>query len=302
MGVLLRRERPAHLVGLPDAAARLADPELEVALLVGPQPERVDVEAARAFRIARRDGDEVEFRDHAAELSVLAPHTERMPTPVIIDCDPGHDDAIALLLALASPEVTLLGVTTVHGNQTLEKTTANAIRVLDLAGRADVAVAAGAERPLVRELTVASHVHGDSGLDGPALPPPGRAAGGEGAVDFMARAIAASPEPVTLVPTGPLTNVAQLLARTGGANVGRIVLMGGAIAEGNMTPAAEFNIWADPEAAQAVFRCRPRHDHDRARRDAPRGHDACAAGATARHRDERRVRGRPRRVLHRLPP
>src|SRR3954471_10426209 len=183
----------------------------------------------------------------------LAAHTWRMATPVIIDCDPGHDDAIALLLALASPEITLLGVTTVHGNQTLEKTTANALRVLDLAGRADIAVAAGADRPLVRELTVASHVHGDSGLDGPALPPPSRAAGAEEAVDFMARAIDASPAPVTLVPTGPLTNVARLLARTGGANVERVVLMGGSIAEGNMTPAAEFNIWADPEAAQIVF-------------------------------------------------
>lgn len=174
-------------------------------------------------------------------------------TPIILDCDPGHDDAIALLLALASPEVELLGVTTVHGNQTLEKTTANALRVLDLVGRTDVTVAPGADRPLVRELTVASHVHGDSGLDGPALPPAGRAALGEHAVDFMERAIAASAVPVTLVPTGPLTNVALLLERTGGANVERIVLMGGAIAEGNMTPAAEFNIWADPEAAQAVF-------------------------------------------------
>jgi purine nucleosidase len=175
-------------------------------------------------------------------------------TPIILDCDPGHDDAIALLLALASPEVDVLGVTTVHGNQTLEKTTANALRVLDLAGRADIPVAPGADRPLVRELTVASHVHGDSGLDGPALPPPTRAPLAEGAVDFMARTIASSPVPVTLVPTGPLTNIALLLERTGGANVGRIVLMGGAIAEGNMTPAAEFNIWADPEAAAAVFR------------------------------------------------
>jgi inosine-uridine nucleoside N-ribohydrolase len=174
-------------------------------------------------------------------------------TPIILDCDPGHDDAIALLLALASPEVELLGVTTVHGNQTLEKTTANALRVLDLAGRADVPVAAGADRPLVRELTVASHVHGDSGLDGPALPPAGRAPLAEGAVDFLVRTIAASAAPVTLVPTGPLTNIARLLERTGGANVERIVLMGGAIAEGNMTPAAEFNVWADPEAAQAVF-------------------------------------------------
>jgi inosine-uridine nucleoside N-ribohydrolase len=177
-----------------------------------------------------------------------------MKTAIILDCDPGHDDAIALLLALASPELDLLGVTTVHGNQTLDKTTANALRVLDLAGRTDIPVAAGADRPLVRELTVASDVHGDSGLDGPALPPAGRSPLGEHAVDFMARTIVASPTPVTLVPTGPLTNIALLLDRTGGANVERIVLMGGAIAEGNKTPAAEFNIWADPEAARAVFK------------------------------------------------
>ena len=100
--------------------------------------------------------------------------------PIILDCDPGHDDAIALLLALARPEVELLGVTTVHGNQTLEKTTANALRVLELAGRGDIPVAAGAARPLVRELTVAAHVHGESGLDGPALPPPSRRAARRG--------------------------------------------------------------------------------------------------------------------------
>src|SRR5262245_12723364 len=176
-----------------------------------------------------------------------------VPIPTILDCDPGHDDAIALLLALASPELDLLGVTTVHGNQTLEKTTQNALRVLDLAGRPDVPVAAGADRPLERDLTVAAHVPGDSGPGGPTLPPAARGPSGEHAVDFMERAIASSEIPVTLVPTGPLTNVALLLERTGGANVERIVLMGGAIAEGNMTPAAEFNIWADPEAAQAVF-------------------------------------------------
>ena len=176
-----------------------------------------------------------------------------MSIPIILDCDPGHDDAIALLLALASPEVEVLGITTVHGNQTLEKTTANALRVLDLAGRTDIPVAAGADRPLMRELTVASHVHGDSGLDGPTLPPARHDPLGEHAVDFLERTIAASPVPVTLVPTGPLTNIALLLERTGGANVERIVSMGGAAAEGNMTPAAEFNIWADPEAAQAVY-------------------------------------------------
>jgi inosine-uridine nucleoside N-ribohydrolase len=176
--------------------------------------------------------------------------------PVIIDCDPGHDDAIALLLALASPELEVLGVTTVHGNQTLAKTTANALRVLDLAGRSDIPVAAGADRPLVRELTVAAHVHGESGLDGPSLPPPGREAVPPHAVDFMVERIAQSPVPVTLVPVGPLTNVALLLERSGGENVERIVLMGGSISEGNMTPAAEFNVWADPEAADRVLRSR----------------------------------------------
>jgi inosine-uridine nucleoside N-ribohydrolase len=175
--------------------------------------------------------------------------------PVLIDCDPGHDDAIALLLALASPEVELLGVTTVAGNQTLEKTTANAIRVLEFVGRGDVPVAAGAARPLVRDLYVAAYVHGKTGLDGPALPPPRGGPVEEDAVDFIAGRVAASREPVTLVPTGPLTNVALLLARhpDAASRLRRIVLMGGAIAEGNVTPAAEFNVWADPEAAARVF-------------------------------------------------
>ena len=172
-----------------------------------------------------------------------------MTTPVILDCDPGHDDAIALLLALASPEVDLVGVTTVHGNQTLEKTTDNALRVLALVGREDVPVAVGADRPLVRELHVAAHVHGDSGLDGPELPERASDPIDQHALDFLVEHV--TPETV-LVPVGPLTNVALALDR--GIRPARIVLMGGAIAEGNMTPAAEFNIWADPEAARRVFR------------------------------------------------
>ena len=178
-----------------------------------------------------------------------------MSVPVLIDCDPGHDDAIALLLALASPELQLLGVTTVSGNQTLPKTTANAIRVLDFVGRDDVPVAAGADRPLVRERFVAAYVHGESGLEGPDLPPPAREALPAHAVDFLAERIVGSADAVTLVPVGPLTNVALLLARYPEAaeRLDRIVLMGGAIAEGNVTPAAEFNIWADPEAARRVF-------------------------------------------------
>jgi inosine-uridine nucleoside N-ribohydrolase len=178
-----------------------------------------------------------------------------MPTRILLDCDPGHDDAMALLLALASPEVELIGVTTVAGNQTLEKTTANALRVLELAGRGDVPVAAGADRPLLRTAVVAASVHGETGLDGPDLPPAAGAPVDAHAVDFLAERLAASDAPVTLVPTGPLTNVALLLARHPGVadRIERIVLMGGAIAEGNVTPAAEFNVWADPEAAARVF-------------------------------------------------
>jgi inosine-uridine nucleoside N-ribohydrolase len=173
---------------------------------------------------------------------------------VLIDCDPGHDDAMALLLALASPELEPLGVSTVHGNQTLERTTANALRVLEFAG-SDLAVAAGADRPLLREPAVAAEGHGETGLDGPDLPPPASAPVADHAVDFLAERLRASASPVTLVPTGPLTNVALLLATHPEAaeRIERIVLMGGAIAEGNVTPAAEFNIWVDPEAAARVF-------------------------------------------------
>ncbi len=176
-------------------------------------------------------------------------------TPIILDCDPGHDDAIALLLALASPELRLLAVTTVAGNQTLERTTANAIRVLDHIGRADVPVAAGAPRPLVRERQVAAEVHGETGLDGPELPGPSRPPAPQHAVDFIAALLTEAAEPVTLVPTGPLTNIALFLARYPElmGRIERVVLMGGSVGEGNVTPAAEFNIWADPEAAQRVF-------------------------------------------------
>ena len=171
-----------------------------------------------------------------------------MTVPVLLDCDPGHDDAIALLLALASPEVELLGVTTVAGNQTLEKTTANAIRVLEFVGRDDVPVAAGADRPLARELSTAAYVHGESGLEGPDLPPPRAGPLDQYAVEFLAEHSAGA----TLVATGPLTNVAQLL-QTRSERPDRIVLMGGSIAEGNVTPAAEFNVFVDPEAAEVVF-------------------------------------------------
>lgn len=168
---------------------------------------------------------------------------------LILDCDPGHDDAVALLLALASPEASLDGVSTVAGNQTLDKTTANALRVLEFAGRGDIPVAAGAGGPLVREPYVAAYVHGETGLDGPELPPAAGAPVAEHAADFLARHVGGR----TLVATGPLTNVALMLALHPEARPDRIVLMGGAIGEGNATPAAEFNIWFDPEAARRVF-------------------------------------------------
>src|SRR3954453_17138934 len=174
------------------------------------------------------------------------------PTPIILDCDPGHDDAIALLLAVASPELDLVGVTTVSGNQTLDKTTANALRVLELAGRADIPVYAGADKPFVRERDVAAHVHGESGLDGPDLPQPTATAQSQHAVEYLAEQFRRDDKPV-LVATGPLTNVGLLFATHADARPDRIVLMGGSIGEGNRTPAAEFNIWADPEAAQRVL-------------------------------------------------
>jgi len=168
---------------------------------------------------------------------------------LILDCDPGHDDAVAILLALASPEAELVGITTVGGNQTLDKTTANALRILEFAGRGDVPVTAGADRPLVRERHVAANVHGETGLDGPELPPPAGTPRPGHAADYLAANVAAR----TLVPTGPLTNVALMLSLHPQARPERIVLMGGAIGEGNTTPAAEFNIWHDPEAARRVF-------------------------------------------------
>jgi pyrimidine-specific ribonucleoside hydrolase len=173
-------------------------------------------------------------------------------TPIVIDCDPGHDDAIAILLALASPEVELRGVTTVAGNQTLDKTTRNALKVLELAGRTDIPVAVGADRPLVRELRTAAHVHGETGLDGPDLPEPTTKPVDVHAADLLSELL----EPgVVLVPTGPLTNVALLLERHPDVRerLERIVWMGGAIGLGNITPAAEFNAFVDPEAAAAVF-------------------------------------------------
>ncbi len=178
-----------------------------------------------------------------------------MALPIILDCDPGHDDAIALVLALASPELEVKAVTSSAGNQTPDKTLRNVLRILTLLKRSDIPVAGGAVKPLMRDLIIADNVHGETGLDGPALPEPGFAPQNCTAVELMAKVLRESPEPVTLVATGPQTNVALLLNSHPElhAKIARIVIMGGAMGLGNWTPAAEFNIYVDPEAAEIVF-------------------------------------------------
>ena len=176
-------------------------------------------------------------------------------TPIILDCDPGHDDALAIVLALARPELRLLAITTVAGNAPLDRTTRNALRVLTLLGRSDVPVAAGADRPLLRDPWVPVEFHGDSGLDGADLPEPAVGPLDLTAVELTARLLRDAGEPVTLVATGPLTNVALLLRAAPELyeRIAAISLMGGSLGVGNTTAAAEFNIWADPEAAAIVF-------------------------------------------------
>ena len=178
-----------------------------------------------------------------------------MALPIILDCDPGHDDAIAMILALASPELDVKAITASAGNQTPDKTLRNVLRMLTLLGRQDIPVAGGARKPLMRELIIADNVHGESGLDGPALPEPDFAPQTCTAVELMASTLRASPQPITLVATGPQTNVALLLNSHPELHdkIARIVLMGGAMALGNWQPAAEFNIYVDPEAAEIVF-------------------------------------------------
>lgn len=180
-----------------------------------------------------------------------------MPRPIILDCDPGHDDAVALLLAHGSPEVELLAVTTVAGNQDLDKVTRNALAVARVAGLAGVPVAAGADRPLVRVRDHAASIHGESGLDGPVLPEPAQALDPRHAVDLIVETVMSrEPDTVTLVPTGPLTNIALAVLREPRIvdRVRQVVLMGGAFRTGNWSPVAEFNIRADPEAARVVLR------------------------------------------------
>ena len=174
--------------------------------------------------------------------------------PVILDGDPGHDDAIAWTLAAASPELDILAVTTVAGNVSLDKTTLNSRKIWTLLNK-DVAIARGAVKPLFTEHIDAPSVHGESGLDGPDLPDPAIELHELNALDLMAQILRDAEEPVTIVPTGPLTNVALLLLTYPELKekIAHICFMGGGAAYGNWTPAAEFNILVDPEAAYVVF-------------------------------------------------
>lgn len=175
--------------------------------------------------------------------------------PIILDGDPGHDDAIAWVLANASPVLDIRAVTSCCGNQTIEKTTYNALRICTLINL-HVPTAKGRARPLIAEPIIAPTVHGESGLDGPELPEPDFDVVDMDAVTLMAKIIHESDEPITIVPTGPLTNVAALLLAHPElkGNIKQISLMGGGVQYGNWTPAAEFNILVDPEAADVVFK------------------------------------------------
>ena len=180
-----------------------------------------------------------------------------MKHKIILDCDPGHDDAIAILLAAHHPEIDLLAITTVAGNQSLEKTTRNALKVCSLANIRHVPIAKGMDRPLLRPAHHAPDIHGESGMDGPHIPEPDIELDPRHAVDLLIELLLNSDGDITLVPTGPLTNIAAAIRREPAIipQIAAISLMGGAMGLGNVTPAAEFNIHTDPEAAEIVFGC-----------------------------------------------
>lgn len=177
-----------------------------------------------------------------------------MTQSVVFDTDPGHDDAIALLMAAAASEIDLEAVTTVHGNHVLGKTVRNALQILEVAGRSDIPVAAGMATPMVRDPLITTHVHGETGLDGPDLSEPVTEPVETHAVDTIIETVRTREE-VTIVAVGPLTNVGMAFRKAPDIvdQVSALYLMGGALGTGNQTPSAEFNILADPEAAAVVF-------------------------------------------------
>ena len=189
-------------------------------------------------------------------MNIAFIYAPTMPRKILLDCDPGHDDAVAMLLAHGSPDIDLVAITTVAGNQTIEKVTRNALSVAKILGITGVPFARGAGRPLVRQVEVAPDIHGESGLDGPVLPEPDLELDPRGAVRLLIDTVMShEPGEITLVPTGALTNIA-LAARLEPRIVDRVrevVLMGGGVHEGNWSATAEFNILIDPEAAHIVF-------------------------------------------------
>ena len=181
--------------------------------------------------------------------------TSSKPARVIIDTDPGVDDAFALLLAMRSPELKIEGITAVAGNVPLELTLPNALRMVEIAGRTDIPVAAGAKGPLTRRLVTAAYVHGENGLGGAVFPEPKTKPASEPAAEFIRGTVRKHPGEITLITIGPLTNVAMALNMDPDLTgmIPRIVMMGGSLSGGNITPAAEFNVYVDPEAARVVF-------------------------------------------------
>lgn len=177
-------------------------------------------------------------------------------TKIILDCDPGHDDAVAIVLACRHPAIELLGITVVAGNQTLENTSRNALNLVQYLG-ADVPVYAGCGRPMIRDKVIAADIHGKTGLDGPVFPPLERTLEPEHAVNYIIRTLMESQGDITMVTTGPMTNLAMAIRMEPRIveKIRRIVLMGGSYTNGNVTPAAEFNIYADADAAYVCFNC-----------------------------------------------
>ncbi len=225
----------------------------------GECPSRVREERhprADPFGAGGPSGGQIIHAPSVSHRRVVFIYDRAVASKIILDCDPGHDDAVAILLAWGSPEIDLLGVTTVVGNQTIDKVTRNALAIARVAGITGVPFARGAHRPLVRQVEVAEGIHGDSGLDGPELPEPTIELDARHAVDLIIDTIMAhEPGEITLVPTGALTNLALAVRKEPriASRVKEVVLMGGGVHVGNWSAVAEFNIVVDPEAAHIVF-------------------------------------------------
>ena len=208
-----------------------------------------------------------------------------MTSSLIIDCDPGVDDAIALLLAF-SASLPILGITTVAGNVPLTLTTTNALKICALASRTDIPIFAGCPRPLLRPLATAEEVHGATGLRGADFPKPTTAIQPQHGVDFIVEQLLNASEPVTIAALGPLTNIAVALIKSPqiANNIDRLIIMGGTMGQGNITPSAEFNMYVDPHAAKVVLSAGIPYRAHRVRHDSPGAYNARATRCNPGHR------------------